>query len=206
MKKTISLLAVTILLLTSNPILSAQEQIVAGKLFYTEFGGPSVVMSVNFDSRFQSNSRVGFGYRLGVGYGIEKYEDKFVEVLKNKDLNNYFFTGIHLILPPVNSSADIVKGATRSLYTVPVGLNYIFGKPNSISNFEVGAGVTFLSRKVSLYKYQLDKPGNMIGYLNFMYRLTPVNGGFSLRIGFTPIIGTAGDLYPMGAFSFGYAF
>jgi hypothetical protein len=34
----------------------------------------------------------------------------------------------------------------------------------------------------------------------------PVNGGFSFRIGLTPIIGTAGELRAMGAIGFGYAF
>ena len=206
MKKSISLLIITVLLVAVNSSLSAQEQTVACKLFYAEFSGPGVFMSVNFDSRFKSNSRLGFGYRIGVGYGVEKFEDKFVEALKDDEFAPYFFTGIHLILPPLRSSADIIGGAARSLYTVPIGLNYILGKPNRASNFEVGAGVTLLSRKVSLYNYQLEKQGNMIGYLNLMYRLTPIKGGLSLRVGITPIIGTAGDFFPTGAVCLGYAF
>jgi hypothetical protein len=39
-----------------------------------------------------------------------------------------------------------------------------------------------------------------------MYRRIPVNGGFSFRAGFTPIIGTSGDLVPMVALGFGYIF
>ena len=96
--------------------------------------------------------------------------------------------------------------ATRTVYTVPLGFNYIFGSPNVSSAFEVGAGATFLTRKASYYNYDVQKPGNLIGHLTFMYRLSPTNGGFSLRVGFTPIIGTAGDLFPMGAIGFGYAF
>jgi hypothetical protein len=87
-------------------------------------------------------------------------------------------------------------------------LNYVFGKPNSAQTFEVGAGITLLTRKVALYYYGFDEKqsGNAIGAITFMYRIMPVNGGFSFRIGFTPIIGTAGDLFPMGTVGFGYAF
>jgi hypothetical protein len=85
-------------------------------------------------------------------------------------------------------------------------LNYVFGKPGNASSFEAGAGATFLPRKASLYNYEIEKQGHVIGYLTFMYRIAPLNKGFSFRGGFTPVIGTSGDLFPMGAVSFGYAF
>ena len=66
MKKLV-VLAVAIATLSQS--LSAQEERVAGKLFYAELGGPGVIMSVNFDKRFKSNERLGFGYRLGAGFG-----------------------------------------------------------------------------------------------------------------------------------------
>ena len=188
MKKSFSLLTITVLLLAVNPLLSAQEEFVAGKLFYVELCGPGVVMSANFDSRFKSNSRVGFGYRFGVGFGVNKFEDKLVEILEDGNFSSYH------------------EGVTRPSYSFPIGLNYLFGKPRRISTFEVGGGVTLLSRKVSLYNWELDKPGHVIGYFSLMYRLAPANGGLSLRVGITPIIGTAGDLYPTGAVSLGYAF
>ena len=72
--------------------------------------------------------------------------------------------------------------------------------------FEVGAGATFLTRKVSLFYYDVETPGQFIGHLSFMYRISPVNGGVSFRIGFTPVIGTSGDLYPMAGIGLGYAF
>ena len=189
MKKLFSLLIVVGLLITVNQSLAAQEKSVARKLFYGELFGPGVVMSINYDSRINSNARLGLGYRIGVGYGFEKFDDKFVEIL--------FKNGI------VN---DFHKGVMGTFYSFPVGLNYVIGKPKNASAFEVGAGVTFLTQKVSMYNWEMEKPGNVIGSLNFMYRLMPVNGGVSIRIGFTPIIGTAGDLFPMGAVSFGYAF
>ena len=99
-----------------------------------------------------------------------------------------------------------IENIRRSYYSFPVGLNYIFGKPKSAHNFEVGAGATFLTQKVSLYYHQVKKPGHAIGFLTFMYRLMPEDGGFSFRVGFTPIIGTSGDLCFSGAVGFGYAF
>ena len=171
MKKFFSLF---VAIVTLSQSLSAQEEPVAGRVFYTELGGPGVLMSANFDSRFKSQERLGFGYRLGVGFGY----------------NNM---GGHY-------------SSTRTYYSFPVGLNYVLGRPNRSSSYEIGAAVTFLSRKVSLFNYDVYKPGNVIGYITFMYRLMPVNGGFSFRAGFTPVIGTAGDLHPMVAVGFGWAF
>jgi hypothetical protein len=86
-------------------------------------------------------------------------------------------------------------------------LNYVLGKKNSSHSFEIGAGATFLTRKISIFNLDNNENrGNFIGHLSFMYRIAPVDGGFSFRIGFTPVIGTSGDLFPMGGVSFGYAF
>ena len=172
-------------LLTLSQSLSAQDETVAGKMFYTELGGPGVIMSVNWDARFNPNTRLGLGYRIGVGFGIGSFDDKPVTDPYGYDYSYQFL---------------------RSYYSIPVGLNYVFGGPNTASTFEIGAGATFLTREVSLYNYEIDKPGHLIGFLSFMYRLTPVNSGLAFRVGFTPIIGTAGDLFPMLAISLGYAF
>ena len=181
MKKSVILAAIMGLSLTLNQSLSAQEGGVANKVFYTELGGPGIIMSANFDSRFKSGERLGLGFRLGAGFCIGDF--------RNHD--NYW------------TYDDYV---TRTYYSIPAGLNYVFGKPNSSSTFEVGGGVTFLTRKVSVFYYDVEKPGHMIGFLTFMYRRMPVNGGFSFRAGFTPVIGTSGDLFPMGAVGIGYAF
>lgn len=178
MKKSLSVLVA----ITLNLSLSAQEK-VANKLFYSEYGGPGVIMSADFDSRFKTNERLGFGFRLGAGFGIGEFYD---QQPNQWGYNEY---------------------VTRTYYTIPAGLNYVFGKSDSAKTFELGAGVTFLTRKVSLfYYYNNDKPGNIIGFLTFMYRTMPIDGGFSWRIGLTPIIGTSGDLYPMVAAGFGYVF
>ena len=177
MKNIVKLLIVAVLLATANQSLAAQDGNVAGKLFYTELGGPGVIMSANFDSRFNSNTRYGLGCRIGAGFGYGRVEGQ----------NNFDYV-------------------TRTYYSIPVGLNYVFVKPNSASGFEIGAGASFLTRKVALYYLDVEKRGNVIGFISFMYRRMPVNGGFSFRAGFTPIIGTSGDMLPSGAISLGYAF
>jgi hypothetical protein len=182
-KSVISLVTIAGLTFILHQSLSAQEEQIPGKLFYVELGGPGVYMSANFDSRFNPNERLGFGYRLGAGFGTADF--------KTGQPNQWGWE----------------ESVTRTYYSIPAGLNYVFGKPDSNKTFEVGAGFSFLTRKVSLYNYgNEEKPGNVIGFLTFMYRSVPVNGGYSFRIGFTPIIGTSGDLCPMGSIGFGYAF
>ena len=176
MKKSFLLfVAIAGLSLTFNQPLLAQESQDVKKLFYAELSGPGMIMSANFDSRFNPNTVLGLGYRLGAGFAIK-----------------------------TDSEPERI---TKTYYSFPVGLNYLFGQPHSNFIFEVGAGVSFLTRKVSLYTYSgNEKQGRMVGFASFMYRYMPVDGGFSFRVGFTPIIGTAGDLFPMAAIGFGYAF
>jgi len=176
MKKTsiISVLlgAMVILSLSANA-----QDIYGGRRFYAEFGGPGIVMSVNYDSRIKANERLGWGYRLGAGFGI------------GEDYDYYDYGSV-----------------SRTYYSVPVGVNYLFGKTSSSLTFEVGATVTVLTRKTNLYNYEVVKPGYVVGGLQFMFCRIPLDGGFTFRIGFTPMIGTAGDLFPMGAIGLGYAF
>jgi len=179
MKKSLSVLVAIALSLS----LSAQEKKVANKMFFTEIGGPGLLMSANFDSRFTSQEQLGFGFRLGLGFAYGDFEEK------------------------APNRWGYYEYVTRTYFSIPAGLNYVFGKANSPHTFEVGAGVSILTRKVSLFTYSYrDKPGNAIGFFTFMYRYLPENGGFAWRIGLTPTIGTSGNLFPMGAIGIGYVF
>jgi len=184
MKKMFSFLVIAVLLITAHQTLSAQEKELADKLFHVEFLGPGIIMSANFDGRFQSGARTGFGYRLGAGFGTgDFYSRGYIDI-----------GGIYL------------ERDKRTVYSFPVGVNYIFGKPKKASSFEVGGGLSILSRKVPIFSSEGDKSGQVLGYFSFMYRVMPVDGGMAFRAGFTPIIGTDGDLFPMVAVGFGYAF
>lgn len=181
---------ITLLLLAGAGALNAQERYYSsyptkeelkGKQFYVEGGGPGVAFSANFDSRFQKGTTLGWGYRIGLG--VDWIDESHYDDL----------TGWH-------------DDQTHSFATIPFGINYVFGKTSSNHAFEVGAGLTLLTRKVDRYNWDGGKEGNLLGHFTFMYRRQPVDGGFTWRIGFTPIIGTGGDLAPSGAIGLGYSF
>lgn len=109
--------------------------------------------------------------------------------------------GVGFIVPK-NEAED----KRRTVATFPVGVNYVFGKPNSINMFEAGAGVTVMSKKVSVLNYNDHNKGSLYGHFEFMYRRQPADEGFSYRVGFTPIINADGDIFPFGSVSIGFAF
>ena len=87
----------------------------------------------------------------------------------------------------------------------PLQLNYIFGKENSPHTFEVGGGLTYVSRKLTIMNFYDEDRSNLFGTFAFMYRRQPKNGGFTWRAGFTPLI-AKGLIQPFGALGVGYNF
>lgn len=146
--------------------------------FYAELGGPGILFSANIDRRFKA-SRLGFGWRFGIGF-VTADESTI-------DQNGYY------------------SYEPASVITVPAGLNYIFGKEDSPHTFEVGAGVTYAGKKLDIYNFYDDKTSQWFGTFTFMYRRQPVNGGFSWRIGFTPLV-AKGYIQPAAGVSLGYNF
>jgi hypothetical protein len=96
-----------------------------------------------------------------------------------------------------------------NFFSMPVGINYLAGKKGHY--FEAGAGITYYSANI----YLLDNVGDssngdnttgVFGNLTFGYRKQPIDGGFSLRAGVSPII-TKNSFIPYWPYiSFGYAF
>lgn len=146
--------------------------------FFAEIGGPGILFSANIDRRFKP-SRLGFGWRLGIGFVTADEE--------TTDANGYIYY------------------EPASVITVPAQLNYIFGKENSPHSFEVGAGVTYAGKKLDIYNFYDDRTTQVFGTVSFMYRRQPVDGGFSWRIGFTPLI-AKGYIQPAAGVSVGYNF
>ena len=149
-----------------------------GKTFFFELLGPGAVYSINYDTRF-SKRPDGWGGRAGISY--------------------YSQSGEHL-------------------FTVPLVVNYLAGKRGKY--FEVGAGITyynvntndvfFTNEYYEVYDSgvyaQKRKHNGVLGTLNFGYRYQPVDSGFSLRTGFSPII-TSDRFIPWWPYlSLGYAF
>ncbi len=93
----------------------------------------------------------------------------------------------------------------RSVVTVPAQINYVFGKSDSPNTLEVGAGITYVGRKLEIFNFYDDKTSNFFGTASFMYRRQPLKGGFTWRAGFTPLI-AKGYIQPSGAISVGYCF
>lgn len=143
--------------------------------FYAELGGPGILFSANVDRRFGS-TKLGIGGRVGLGF-VSGYFN---------DYNN-------------NSNSP------QSIVTIPVQINYIFGKLHSVHTFEVGAGATFTGRKLDIFDFYDQKASNVFGTASFMYRRQPTDGGFSWRIGFSPLI-AKGYIQPFGGVSVGYNF
>lgn len=157
-------------------------QQVFNKTFTAELGGGGVLFSANYDERFKKE-RLGWGYRIGVGYfkdDVREYTLQF----------GYSYV-------------------TRTALTIPIGINYLFGKNNSDKMFEVGAGVTIFSRRMSLEGDSYNssyQDGNFIGHFSFLYRKQPIDGGYTWKIGFTPLIGTNGEVITSAVIGLGYSF
>ena len=165
----------------------AQENSPEGKVvnqsFFGELGGAGVLFSVNYDRRF-TKSKLGIGARAGVGF-ISGYTDNYVY-----DPNGSYYS----------------NGRYRSVVTIPVQVNYLFGRENSVNALEVGAGATYIGRRTDFLDFagEGNRP-QVLGTASFMYRRLPKEGGFSWRIGFTPLIAD-GYIQPFGAASVGYNF
>jgi hypothetical protein len=166
----------------SNNHVSAQQPTVenpaapARTTFFAELGGPGVLFSANIDRRF-TNSHLGWGGRIGIGF-VSGYYD---------DYSDYSY-------------------GQKSILTVPIQINYVFGKGESPHTFEAGAGATILGKKIDVFDNYYNGGGtNVLGTASFLYRFQPAGGGLSWRIGFTPII-YSGYVQPFGGLGLGYAF
>jgi hypothetical protein len=145
--------------------------------FYAELGGPGILFSANIDRRF-TKSHLGIGGRIGLGFVSGETYD--------------YSNGNYTYDP-------------KSVVTFPVQVNYIFGKSASAHTFEVGAGVTFTGKKLDIMDFYDDNSSSVFGTASFMYRRQPKDGGFSWRIGFTPLIAN-GYIQPFAGASVGYNF
>ena len=148
--------------------------------FYAEGGGPGIMFSANFDRRFKQ-SHLGWGARVGLGF-VTAYESQIDPV-----------TGYY------NWDDQV------SVVTVPVQINYIFGKGTSPHTFEVGGGLTYVGRELDIMNFYEEKQSQLFGTFSFMYRRQPVSGGFTWRAGFTPLI-AKGYIQPFVGAGVGYNF
>lgn len=175
-KLTLTLSFIILAVLSVSGQKNKPDDAISTTSFYAELGGPGILFSANIDKRF-TQSHLGWGGRIGIG----------------------FISGF-LTDDPFNSNYN-----PSSVVTVPVQINYIFGKKNSPHSFEAGAGVTVAGKKIDIFDFYNGRRSNFFATASFMYRRQPMNGGFSWRIGFTPLI-AQGYIQPSGGVSVGYNF
>ncbi len=102
----------------------------------------------------------------------------------------------------IGTTYESNKDEFKRRVAVPLMVNYVFGRGRS--GMETGIGIT---PEYAIQKTLDDRRMNAWGNLNVLYRFQPVNKGFILRVGWTPIIGGGGTLDPYFAgVSFGYSF
>jgi hypothetical protein len=183
------ILPICLLLIISQLIFSqgngsgAEKAVIGKSSFIAELGGPGIIFSANYDTRFKQ-SRLGVGGRIGVGF-VTAYDDYY---------------------DPVTGQYN--GGQEQTAITFPAQLNYIFGKVGSSHTFEVGGGITYVTKKLNIMdfdSYDGDHRTQLFGTFCFMYRRQPIDGGFSWRIGFTPLVGN-GYIQAFAAVSVGYNF
>ena len=97
-----------------------------------------------------------------------------------------------------------IGGDGDSFVTVPVSLNYLLGDGKNF--FEVGLGATYASLGLNDDSLFGNGGSTVLGTMAFMYRLQPVNSGFSFRGGFTPFFNKDVFIPYYFGISLGYTF
>jgi len=184
------LLTLTLIVVAAEGRLSAQDK-VSSHAFYAELGGAGILTSANIDGRFNSASHLGLGYRVGLGFSF--YNETKNEVYVSYDGCYY--------------SNDTYEKRVKSYATIPFGINYLLGKPNSPHTLEVEAGGAILTKKMSIWDYDRNpSAGYILGHVSVMYRRQPFDGGVMWKIGLHTIIDAGGDITPWPSVAVGYAF
>jgi hypothetical protein len=91
----------------------------------------------------------------------------------------------------------------ESMFSVPVSLNYLFGRKSHF--IEIAGGTTFISASVLDWTGENENETGFIHHINLGYRHQPAAGGFFFRGGFSPLFyqGEANMSFYLG---FGYNF
>lgn len=128
------------------------------KVVFIEALGSGGLFSANYDMRFKPDQNDGWGFRIGIGIG----EDLPVDVYKEREYFGYY--------------------ADRYL-TIPLNLNYIFGKRRS--GFETGITLT---PELTSRKLENDPQVKLLTFINAGYRFQPIKKGLLIRAAWTPAL------------------
>lgn len=142
-------------------------------------------------------------------YGMDRTQNVFVEVM-----GNGLFYSVNYDTRFSGSDGLGARGgigyiaiAGASLTSIPVMVNYLFGKEKHY--FEVGGGATYVFASTGNNfgpMMEKDSGSALLGTLNLGYRFQPADGGIMFRGGLTPFFG-AGNFWPFWPqASIGYTF
>ena len=91
-----------------------------------------------------------------------------------------------------------------SIFSVPVSLNYLFGRNSHF--LEIAGGATFVSATATEFFYNEDvRESGFIFHLNAGYRYQPTRGGFFFRGGVSPLF-SGGEYATSFYLGFGHNF
>jgi hypothetical protein len=144
-------------------------------LIFVELGGNGILYTINYDRAIAA----GFTFRVGLGHLAEGAN-------------------------PIASAQTVT--ASLGAFGIPVLINHVSGSDKH--RLELGAGVTFLyTQATQATRYRAATPSGISPLATALvgYRYVPEDGGFTYRVGFTPLISTGGIL-PWAGVSFGYLF
>jgi hypothetical protein len=95
-------------------------------------------------------------------------------------------------------------GTGASVFSIPVSLNYLFGRKSDF--IEVAGGTTFISSSVdNIFDGSSNKGSEFFQHLNAGYRHQPASGGFFFRGGISPLF-FSGAYFTSYYVGFGYNF
>lgn len=147
-----------------------------GQAFYFEGFGSGLIMSFNYDTRFNKRND-GIGGRIGASYFALDHD------------------GIFTL--PVN--INYLLGNNGHYFELGAGATFLSIK-NERSRHPDDYDET---NEVLVYS---GKSQNVLGNLTFGYRRQPINSGFSFRAGFSPVFFTGNFIPYWPHVSFGYKF
>jgi len=132
---------------------------------YYSFLGPGCFNSLNYELRFHPD-RLGLGVRVGIGNTISYWEDDMPDS-----------TG------KVNSSHNTTK------LTVPLGINYLFGRAARPHRLELGLGITYVHGDAVIFDEHTTRYAWLLN-LTVAYRRYSFKNRLNWKLGITPMMST----------------
>ena len=144
-----------------------------------ELLGAQNVVGVNYDSRFDGNS--GLGYRVGIGYGYGNNSGLFDQKINGVGVP----LELNYLLGKKNSKLELGFGASLGVYQVKETIGYVGGYPDGGNTDETSPKIDFYTSSRTQFGYFF------FGDIGYRYQRS---NGFMFRVGVSPSF-NFGDKY-----------